>query len=53
MEHTNEAAQVSNTNAIRVLVLWRDLYSPESAHQRTVTDLGLDDSRVWLTVYRG
>lgn len=39
--------------AMRMLVLWRDLWSVENAHARTVTDLNLDDSRVWITVYQG
>ena len=53
MEQGKEMVAGSETKSIRVLVLWRDLWSQESAHQRTVTDLGLDDSRVWINVYRG
>ena len=39
--------------AMRMLVLWRDLWSHEGANIRTVTDLDLDDSKVWITVYKG
>lgn len=53
MEKGNELSQQAGPNSIRVLVLWRDLWSQEAAHQRTVTDLNLDDSRVWINVYRG
>lgn len=40
-------------DGIRLLVLYRDLWSHENASRRAVNDLGLDDSRVWITVHQG
>jgi hypothetical protein len=51
MEEGNKLEQANG--AMRMLVLWRDLWSQENANARTVTDLNLDDSRVWITVYQG
>jgi len=52
MEQGKELVQRSG-DSIRVLVLWRELWSPEAANKRSITDLGLDESRVWITVYQG
>lgn len=51
MDETRKIEQTAN--GIRLLVLWRDLWSQEQANIRTVNDLGLDDSRVWITVFQG
>lgn len=51
MEDINKLEEVGGVR--RMLVLWRDIYSAENASARASTDLNLDDSRVWITVYQG
>ena len=49
-----EDHKIENTvDGIRLLVLYRDIWSGEQASRRAVNDLGLDDSRVWITVHQG